>query len=85
MQRFFSGWITQRMPVLQKADAQHPVDADRLAPGAAGFRIMRFDQIMQALPGHDLFDFFQELLLARAHRVFLKPAEACKGGLPGHG
>src|SRR5258708_30861761 len=51
IQRLLDRRIRQVEPVLDKVDAQHPLQADRRAT-VPGFRIDRLDQPTQAAPPH---------------------------------
>jgi hypothetical protein len=58
--------------VLEKVDAQHPLQTDRRA-AVAGFRIDRFDQPAQAAPRHHALHLRQKRRPARRLAVALEP------------
>ncbi|AAW75732.1 unknown protein [Xanthomonas oryzae pv. oryzae KACC 10331] len=77
VQRFFRRGIAQRIPLLQKVDAQHRLQPIRLSPRLPRLWIVRLDQRQQALPWHDLIHLGQEHLTPRplALAVVLRVSE----------
>lgn len=77
VQGFFRRWIAQRIPLLQKVDAQHRFQPIRLAPRLPRLRVVRLDQRQQVLQRHDLVHLGQENLTPRplALAVVLRVAE----------
>jgi hypothetical protein len=62
--RVFQRLVSQRVPLLQKVEAQHPLDPDGRTPPLAQ-RIVRLDQGRQPRPRHHLFHFSEKLLPPR--------------------
>jgi len=60
----FERFVSQGIPLLEKVNAQHPLDADRRPPALA-MGIMRLDHRTQPWPRHDLLHLAQKALPAR--------------------
>ncbi len=72
IQRLLDRRIRQVEPVLDKVDAQHPLQADRRAT-VPGFRIDRLDQPTQAAPRHHSLHLRQKRRPPRRLAVTLEP------------
>src|SRR5262245_41744253 len=72
VERLFYCRIRQIEPLLQKIDAQHPLDPDRRA-AIARLRIERLDQRAQRRPWHHAFHLFEKRRPPRRLGVALKP------------
>jgi hypothetical protein len=62
------GWIGQRKPLLHEVNAQQGLQG-RPRPPCLAFRVIRCDEFDQCRPRNDLFQPFQEQLLARLFDV----------------
>ena len=72
VERFFHRRVRQVEPLLQKVDAQHPLDPDR-RPAVAGLGIKRLDQPAQRRPRHHAFHLGQKCRPPRRLGVALEP------------
>ncbi len=71
VQRLLARLIGQVEPQLQKVQPQHPLQPDRRAT-IANLRVVRFDQLAQRFPRHQLVHLLQKLRLARHFAVHRK-------------
>lgn len=72
VQRVLQRFVGQAVPLLQAVHAQHPGNADRLAPDAPARGVQRLDHRDQPPPRHDAFHVGKKLLAPRLlllHRV----------------
>lgn len=63
--RLFHRRIGEVEPVLQEMDLEHPLNANRRAPGAFALRIKWLDYPAQSRPWNDLVHLLEKLLPAR--------------------